>query len=334
MSTSPALAAGKRQLGSRVLREGMRGSDVKTLQSDLTKAGYRTPAIGIFGPITKGNVNRFARRHHLRANGVVTRTFVRRLKSAIRSASTVKTPKSAGAAPAPAAASTTNTLGQRTLQEGMSGPDVSQLQTDLSAAGYPTSVDGQFGPATKASVVSFQQANNLTADGVFTAADLPVLQNLDAAALASGPVARATLNSDGTVTAPAGAPKLVQDMIAAANSIISTPYVYGGGHGNWVSNGYDCSGAVSFALHGAGLLSSPEDSTELESYGDSGPGSWVTVYADAGHAFIVIAGLAFDTAHYGLTTPGGSGPRWLQPADVTANLSDGGNYIIRHPAGL
>ncbi|MGH2888608.1 MAG: peptidoglycan endopeptidase, partial [Solirubrobacteraceae bacterium] len=92
--------------------------------------------------------------------------------------------------------------------------------------------------------------------------------------------------------------------------------------------------AVSYALHGGDLLTSPEDSTGLESYGSPGPGSWITIYADAGHTFIVVAGLAFDTAHYGPTTPGGSGPRWLQPADVLANLQDGGNYVVRHPSGL
>ena len=103
---------------------------------------------------------------------------------------------------------------------------------------------------------------------------------------------------------------------------------------SWKSDGYDCSGSVSFALHGANLLNSPEDSTELESYGSAGPGKWITIYADAEHTFIVVAGLAFDTAHYGPTTPGGTGPRWLTPANVTANLSDGGDYVIRHPSGL
>jgi hypothetical protein len=121
-------------------------------------------------------------------------------------------------------------------------------------------------------------------------------------------------------------------MIAAANQIIDKPYIYAGGHGRWNDSGYDCSGAVSFALHGAGMLSSPEDSTELESYGAPGPGKWVTIYADAGHTWIVIAGIAFDTAHYGPTTPAGTGPRWL--SDPTGNLADGGNYVVRHPSAL
>ena len=151
-------------------------------------------------------------------------------------------------------------------------------------------------------------------------------------ALAGGAVGNATINADGTATAPAGAPAVVQQMIAAANQIIDKPYIYAGGHGRWNDSGYDCSGAVSFALHGGGLLSSPEDSTGLESYGSPGPGNWITIYADAGHTWIVIAGIAFDTAHFGPTTPGGTGPRWL--TNPTGNLADGGDYVVRHPTGL
>ena len=149
------------------------------------------------------------------------------------------------------------------------------------------------------------------------------------------PGATATIDSNGNATAPASAPAVVQEMIAAANSIDTKPYIYAGGHASWNAPGYDCSGAVSFVLHAAGLLSSPEDSTELESFGSAGAGQWVTIYANAGHTWIVIAGLAFDTGHWGPTTPAGSGPRWLIKADATANLNDGtGGYIVRHPAGL
>jgi hypothetical protein len=124
-------------------------------------------------------------------------------------------------------------------------------------------------------------------------------------------------------------------MITAANSIDDKPYIYAGGHATWSAPGYDCSGSVSFVLHAAGLLSSSEDSTGLESYGSPGPGQWVTIYANAGHTWIVIAGLAFDTAHWGPTMPSGTGPRWLTKANATANLSDGtGGYTVRHPTGL
>ena len=147
---------------------------------------------------------------------------------------------------------------------------------------------------------------------------------------ATGPVGKATLNSDGTVTPPAGAPQAVVEAINAANSIIDKPYRVGGGHGKWNDSAYDCSGAVSFALHGANLLSAPEDSSQLESYGSAGPGQWMTIYADSAHTFIVIAGLAFDTAHYGPDDAGRHRPalahrgqRHRQPA---------GRRRLHHPA--
>jgi peptidoglycan hydrolase-like protein with peptidoglycan-binding domain len=227
----------------------------------------------------------------------------------------------------------TQHLGERTLKQGMRGHDVRVLQGYLTVAGYPTSIDGDFGPGTKANVMKFENSHQLLpANGVVTYAQSRALRQVVATALAGGAVSKATINSDGTATAPAGAPPAVQAMIASANQIIDKPYIYAGGHGRWNDNGYDCSGAVSFALHGAGMLSSPEDSTELESYGAPGPGKWVTIYANSNHTWIVIAGIAFDTAHYGPTTPGGTGPRWL--SNPTGNLADGQNYVVRHPSAL
>ncbi len=127
--------------------------------------------------------------------------------------------------------------------------------------------------------------------------------------------------SESEASAPASAPAAVRAAIAAANSIATTPYIWGGGHASFESPGYDCSGAVSFALHGGGFLSSPLDSTGLETWGDPGPGRWITVYANAEHAWMTIAGLAFDTV-------GGPGPRW-HPALVD-NPAD---FIARHPPG-
>jgi peptidoglycan hydrolase-like protein with peptidoglycan-binding domain len=223
-------------------------------------------------------------------------------------------------------------LGERTLRMGMRGHDVRVLQGYLTVAGYPTSIDGDFGPGTKSNVVKFESAHELAARGVVTYAQSRVLRQVVATALAGGAVSKATINSDGTANVPSGAPASVQAMIAAANRIIDKPYIYAGGHGRWNDDGYDCSGAVSYALHGAGMLSSPEDSTELESYGSPGPGKWVSIYANPNHTWIVIAGIAFDTAHYGHTTPAGSGPRWL--TNPTGNLADGQNYVVRHPSGL
>jgi soluble lytic murein transglycosylase-like protein len=125
-------------------------------------------------------------------------------------------------------------------------------------------------------------------------------------------------------SAPESAPPAVKAAIAAANSITSTPYVWGGGHGSWYSYGYDCSGAVSFALYGGGLLSTPLTSGSLESYGEEGPGKWITIYANATHAYMTIAGLRFDTAG---NAPGVSGPRW----HVEPPYPEG--FVVRHPVG-
>jgi peptidoglycan hydrolase-like protein with peptidoglycan-binding domain len=224
-------------------------------------------------------------------------------------------------------------LGQRTLRQGMKGHDVRVLQGYLTLVGFATAVDGDFGPTTKQNVIAFQQAHALTPDGVVTYSVQLLLRQGVAQALAGGAVGKATINSDGTATAPSGAPAAVQAMITAGNQIIDKPYRYAGGHSRWNDSAYDCSGAVSYVLHGASMLSSPEASTGLESYGSPGPGKWVSIYADAAHTFIVIAGRAFDTANYGgPNIPSGSGPRWR--SNPLGNLADGGDYVVRHPSGL
>jgi cell wall-associated NlpC family hydrolase len=128
--------------------------------------------------------------------------------------------------------------------------------------------------------------------------------------------------SESQASVPASAPPEVQGAIEAANAIATTPYIWGGGHGSFESSGYDCSGAVSYALHGGGFLESPLDSTGLETWGEAGAGQWITVYANSGHAWMIIAGLAFDTV-------GGPGPRWHpEPVDSTEG------FIARHPPGF
>jgi peptidoglycan hydrolase CwlO-like protein len=127
--------------------------------------------------------------------------------------------------------------------------------------------------------------------------------------------------SESQASVPSGAPPAVRAAIEAANSIATTPYIWGGGHGSFESSGYDCSGAVSFALNGGGFLSSPLDSTGLSTWGEPGAGQWITVYANAGHAWAIIAGLAFDTS-------GGAGPRW-HPEPVSSTEG----FIARHPPG-
>jgi septal ring factor EnvC (AmiA/AmiB activator) len=139
------------------------------------------------------------------------------------------------------------------------------------------------------------------------------------APLNSGQEARVLSESE--ASAPASAPAAVQAVISAGNAIATTPYIWGGGHGSFESSGYDCSGAVSYALHGGGFLESPLDSTGLETWGEPGPGQWITVYANAGHAWMVVAGIAFDTV-------GGPGPRWHSP---WVDSPEG--FVARHPAG-
>lgn len=133
---------------------------------------------------------------------------------------------------------------------------------------------------------------------------------------------------DGRAIAPPGAPAAVKQVIAAANQIDGRPYVWGGGHLSFFTKGYDCSGAVSYALHGASLLGTAMVSGQLEYWGDAGGGRWITVYANSHHVFMVVAGLRFDTLD---DPPGVSGPRWKMAAPDSRILP---SFVARHPAGL
>ena len=136
----------------------------------------------------------------------------------------------------------------------------------------------------------------------------------------------AQLGADGKAIPPAGAPPEVVAAIEAANRIEDRPYVWGGGHGSFEDSGYDCSGAVSYALNGGGLLDSPLDSTGLMSWGEAGAGEWITVYANPGHTYVVIAGLRWDTSG-----TGGTGPSWSTSLE---GYLGAGAYTVRHPPGL
>ena len=145
----------------------------------------------------------------------------------------------------------------------------------------------------------------------------------------------AKLLPDGSAAAPADAPRRVRRAIYAGNRLQEKPYLYGGGHASFKSSGYDCSGTVSFALHGAGLLDSPLDSSRFMSWGEPGRGRWITVYTNPGHAYVVIAGLRLDTSSYGVTSRRGvarsafeRGPRWRP----TRRPSTG--FQARHPVGF
>ncbi len=131
------------------------------------------------------------------------------------------------------------------------------------------------------------------------------------------------INTGGMVQPPPGAPAAVREMIAAGNAIATLPYIWGGGHGSFISPGYDCSGSVSYVLNAAGLLSAPETSGEFESYGDPGAGQYVTLYANEGHVWMTIAGWRFDTVALAE-----DGTRWSQGG------GEFGGFVERHPPGL
>jgi len=136
-----------------------------------------------------------------------------------------------------------------------------------------------------------------------------------AAPPAAGVPGVATLAADGSAIPPTDAPRAVRKAINAANKIRFKPYRWGGGHRRWKDKGYDCSGAVSYVLHAAGLLKAPMPSGPLAStWGAPGIGRWITVYANGGHAFAVIAGLRWDTSAVGEALNSGSGPRWRTTA--------------------
>jgi peptidoglycan hydrolase-like protein with peptidoglycan-binding domain len=264
-------ASAEARYAARTLTVGAHGSDVKQLQTYLTRAGIATTADGQYGTGTARAVKRFERAQGQRADGKATPAEQRMVQRAAQSGS--------GAS---AGSRTTSTGGAATGGSSADGTPTGSGTTDPS--GSPTT-----------------PTDNSTG--------------------------KARMSPDGhTAIAPDSAPQEVKDAIAAANRITTKPYRYGGGHGNWEDSGYDCSGSVSYALHGGGFLNKPLDSSSLESWGQAGAGTWITVYANSGHAYAVIAGLRFDTSSAG--SSGGDGPRWR-----TKSRSSSG-YVARHPAGF
>ncbi len=227
-------------------------------------------------------------------------------------------------------------LGKRVLRQGMSGKDVKKMQKFLTRVGIRTSVDGQFGPATFRRVKSWERRSQLRVNGRLDRPDASKLKSQVAAGLkvyetpAAEPTVpnngeTAVLNPDGTATAPATAPEAVKQIIEAGNRIIDKPYKYGGGHGKWEDSGYDCSGSMSYALHGAGLLDQALTSGDFSSWEQPGKGEWVTTYGSGGHSYMVVAGLRFDT---GYNDGDSDGPDW------STKMRPGDGYTPRHPEGL
>jgi peptidoglycan hydrolase-like protein with peptidoglycan-binding domain len=312
-------------------------SAVKQLQIAL-----HLPVNGEFTAETETAVRTLQARHGLPVDGVVGPSTWNLI--GVQGQETLTPPPSAVPAPAPqqsavdavAASNTGLTPGSGgTAGNDAQGPIIGgSAAVEWLQAALHLPVDGEFGPETEAAVRTLQARHGLAVDGVVGPATWAVIGVHNAATLtppASALVSPSTAPSGAQGSSTAGAvagegeaANIVARVIAAANEIATRPYVYGGGHGSFESYGYDCSGSVSYALHGGGLLSSPEDSGELESYGEAGPGRYITIYANAEHAYMVIDGRRFDTVALAET-----GSRWSDsPGD------DGGDFVVRHPDGL
>ncbi|WCB92582.1 endolysin [Baekduia alba] len=331
-STTASSAAAAKKVGTKPLHSGDRGARVKALQTLLSQAGFKTSTDGQFGATTVKVVRKFQRAANLKPSGVADAPTLAALKTATDGSAAKNT---AGGFDVRSTGTGSWHLGDRIpLRKGMSGHDVKILQDYLERAGFDTSVDGEFGTGTVKSVKQFETDQQVAVDGVIDAADIDVLRSLvdgeagtapatptEPAQLAPGD--KATVGADGLAIAPANAPDPVKQIIAAGNAIAKKPYHYGGGHGQWDDSGYDCSGSVSYALHAAGLLDQALPSGDFTSWGEAGPGQWVTIYANGGHMYMVVAGLRFDTSGRAQ-----DGTRWHAPSRPSSG------YTVRHPTGL
>lgn len=326
------------RVSARVLRPGAGGAQVRGMQQLLKAAGLSVPVDGRYRYRTSRAVQRFQVAARLDASGIAGPQTLKALHSAARGS---KSGNAGGGVVFGDEATRAAKLGQRIpLSAGMSGRDVKELQdflrrAEIKGAPRPT---GEFTGATAAAVRRFERSEQRRADGRVDAGDIYALLtevgedarpgdtgdpslDLPAPPLAAGD--RAKLTADGLAVAPEDAPEAVKQIIAAGNRIAKLPYKWGGGHGRWEDSGYDCSGSVSFALRGAGLLKSPLASYDFFGWGQAGKGRWVTIYTNSGHMYMTVAGLRFDTSGRGAR-----GSRWHR------DMRDPGPFAVRHPAGL
>ena len=200
---------------------------------------------------------------------------------------------------------------------GAAAPPASAPQAVDRLRPHPRAVDASAGvPAGRSGVVE-----GTSAALPRPRSDAEIRRELAASGIPSGDTA--ALTRSGLAVAPLGAPPVVQAVIQAGNQIARLPYRYGGGHATWVDTAYDCSASISFAFAAAGLIGAPMVSGDLARWGEPGPGSWITVYANGGHTFMLVAGLRFDTGGLSAT-----GSRWQATSRGTAG------FAVRHPPGL
>jgi cell wall-associated NlpC family hydrolase len=288
LGAGPALAASK----SENLRFGMVGPAVRGLQVDLTKAGYRTTTTGVFDEPTQTHVVAFQRKYDLTANGVVGKPMFAKLRE-------VAVVRMILASPSPETATTGAISPSGTVDQTTSSTTTTPTTTTTTTPTTTTPTTTTPGPDTGG--IGF------------------------GAGPSSEPMMPARLMADGLAVPAPGSPQAIREAIAGADLIAFDPYIYGGGHQSFNSAGYDCSGSVSFALHAAGLLKTPMDSTQFETWGKPGKGRWITLWANGGHVYMEIAGLFFDTAAQ--TSANGS-DRWSP-----VRISPKGGFIERHPTG-